>query len=229
MDERELIRFVCTLNPSYGLPLREALICYNNRSEFRNPDGQNILPIYQTLRLRLSFPDPDWPWKAGYLDEMFVYERIFSQLLIGQLYAGTLIAKGYTAVGQITRTIIPADWWTVVELNVADNWAEAHGTRVFDVYVLPNPETELCSVPARQKDGEAPAATSIVDRMEAWYLQERVALWCLGMKIPTQAEDRQAAKREFPEAPRAMIDEVRRRCAPPEWDVGRRGRKKTKQ
>ena len=223
MDELDLLPVYC--DPGRGLPLSEALIYYN--SVRWHPWGSpGVLAFYRSLIRPTKALEPDlYPSNADYTEIAAYYRNALLEFILFALQDGDLTAKGYIAPGQMNRTVIPADWWTRPRFDLADNWAEAHGTRVLDVRVFPVVNLELPDAMVHEEPVEAASAPPSKHAMvEAWY-RKRVAVWRPGTPVPTQEADRQAARRKFGPGHRDALDELRRLLAPAAWKTGKRGRK----
>lgn len=208
------------LAPS-GLSLEDALIYYNRNSSLQLTSIGTVVTEYQGL---LDLQRIQVLSTRNRL-VMALHERFLALPLLIALRKSLLVGKGYTALGQITRTVIPADWWSQVNLCVRENWAEANRVRILDVLIWPNVTAAVTDVPIPEESVRALPVPLKVSEFEAWYRDTRVAPWRPGLPIPSLEADRKAARQRFGQECRADLNRVRREYAPPEWRVGKAGRK----
>ncbi|MGI4946969.1 MAG: hypothetical protein ACRYHQ_41495, partial [Janthinobacterium lividum] len=134
-------------NPEDGMQLRVAMVYFSDQLGAVDSHGRSILNRYDTLNLRVHLPETnELALSATELREILAFQRVFLSILVDKLRVGIVVARGYTAPGQLQRTLIPADWWTQVQIDLPGNSAEAHGTRILDVLVFPGVEPKV-SVP----------------------------------------------------------------------------------
>ena len=131
-------------NPEDGMQLRVAMVYFSDQLTAVDSHGRSILNRYDTLNLRVRLPETnELALSATELREILAFQRAFLPVLVDKLRVGIVVARGYTAPGQLQRTLIPADWWTQVQIDLPGNSAEAHGTRILDVLVFPGVEQKV--------------------------------------------------------------------------------------
>lgn len=152
--------------------LRVAMVYYSGQLGAVDLQGRSILNRYDILNLRAHLPETnELALCVTELRELLAFQRVFLSVLIDKLRVGTVVARGYTAPGQLQRTSIPADWWTQVQIDLLGNSAEARGTQILDVLVFPGVEPEVStqkdiSATSRRNDYTV-ADTLLVSEMRA--------------------------------------------------------------
>ncbi len=88
-------------------------------------------------------------------------EYVLTSDLIKKLHSGCLVAKAFRS-GEMKPTIVPAEWWSEVIVNVRNNSASAHGTMLSGILIS---AVEVSSPSAASQSGKVKPTKQDI---EAW-------------------------------------------------------------
>jgi hypothetical protein len=137
-------------NPINGFSLRNAMTWYGDQHMAGRYIGWRFLarvPAGQEGALQ--------PWQHN---ELVSFRAALLNDLLARLKCGLLVAKGFRS-GDLSLTPIPREWWIGAHVDVEENSAEAHGTKLTGILVFPAPGVSLPVKEGRAKEGRASAKT----------------------------------------------------------------------
>jgi hypothetical protein len=125
-----------------GIPLEFALTYYAAYLPVIDANGHHVANLYSGLAWRAKLP-AGHPHALTPADrsQLRSIERSLKVHFVMLLRAGKLVARGYLP-NSVALEEIPSNWWWDVEINIEDNWVEAHGSRIQGVSIFKGPSPD---------------------------------------------------------------------------------------